>query len=50
MKILNLLIFFTLSDLYLLEDKKDSSKIYLNKALKIQYFNFIINQKIFRHL
>ena len=36
---------FTLSDLYLLEDKKDSSKIYLNKALKIQYFNFIINQK-----
>ena len=30
---------FTLSDLYLLEDKKDSSKIYLNKALKIQYFN-----------
>ena len=36
---------FTLSDLYLLENKKDSSKIYLNRALKIQYFNFIINQK-----
>ena len=31
--------------MYLLENKKDSSKIYLNKALKIQYFNFIINQK-----
>ena len=36
---------FSLSDLYLLENKKDSSKIYLNKALKIQYFNFILNQK-----
>ncbi len=36
---------FTISDLYLLENKSDSSKIYLNKALKIQYYNFIINQK-----
>ena len=36
---------FTISDLYLLENKFDSSKIYLNKALKIQYYNFIINQK-----
>ncbi len=36
---------FTISDLYILENKTDSSKIYLNKALKIQYYNFIINQK-----
>jgi len=36
---------FTISDLYLLENKSDSSKIYLNKALKVQYYNFIINQK-----
>ena len=36
---------FSISDLYLLEDKTDSSKIYLKKALKIQYYNFIINQK-----
>ena len=33
---------FSISDLYLLEDKTDSSKIYLKKALKIQYYNFII--------
>ena len=36
---------FKISDLYLLENKTDSSKLYLNKALKIQYYNFIINQK-----
>ena len=38
-------ILFSLSDLYFKKNKKDSSEIYLKKALDIQYYNFLIKQK-----
>ena len=38
-------ILFSLSDLYFKKNKKDSSEVYLNKALDIQYYNFLIKQK-----
>ena len=38
-------VLFSLSDIYFNLNIPDSSKIYLNKALDIQYYNFLINQK-----
>ena len=36
---------FSLSDLYLMKNNKDSSEVYLKQALNIQYYNFLIKQK-----
>ena len=36
---------FSLSDLYLMKNNKDSSEIYLKRALDIQYYNFLVKQK-----
>ena len=36
---------FSLSDLYLMKNNQDSSEIYLQKALDIQHYNFLIKQK-----
>ena len=33
---------FSLSDLYLMKNNKDSSEVYLKQALNIQYYNFLI--------
>ena len=36
---------FSLSDLYLIKNNQDSSEIFLQKALDIQHYNFLIKQK-----
>jgi len=38
-------ILFALSDLYLMQNNIDSSKVYLEQALNIQHYNFLIRQK-----
>ena len=38
---------YAISDIYLSINEVDSSKIYLQKALNIQYYNFLYKQKIY---
>ena len=38
-------ILFSISDLYLMQNNIDSAKVYLQKSLNIQHYNFLIRQK-----